>query len=86
MGVKQLVQKKYRITIPKKYRAVLRIREGDEVEVKLERGRIVVVPSWFVPNPTERLSGLVEGIKVSEEPKREIRKAIAERVEKELKG
>jgi len=86
MGVKQVVQKKYRITIPREYRASLGIGEGDEVEVRLEHGRIVVVPSWFVPNPTERLSGLVEGVRVSEEPKREIRKAIANRVKRELEG
>jgi len=86
MGVKQVVQKKYRITIPKEYRALLGIGEGDEVEVRLQQGQIVIVPSWFVPNPTERLSGLVEGVRVSEEPKREIRKAVADRAEKELEG
>jgi len=85
MGIRQVVQKKHRITIPKEYRASLGIGEGDEIDVRLERGQIVIVPSWFVPNPTERLSGLVEGVKVSEEPKREIRKATADRVKMELK-
>jgi len=83
---KQVVQKKYRITIPREYRKSLGIGEGDEVELRLEHGQIIIVPSWFVPNPTECLSGLVEGVRVSEEPKREIRKAIAGRVEKELEG
>lgn len=86
VGIKQVVQKKYRITIPREYRKSLGIGEGDEVELRLERGQIVIVPSWFVPNPTERLSGLVEGVRVSEEPKSEIRKAIADRVKKELEG
>lgn len=86
MGVKQVVQKKYRITIPREFRALLGIGEGDEVELRLEHGRIVIVPSWFVSNPTERLSGLVEGVRVSEEPKREIRKAVADRIEKGLSG
>lgn len=86
MGVKQIVQRKYRITIPREYRTSLGIGEGDEVELRLERGQIVIVPSWFVPNPTEHLSGLLKGVRVSKEPKREIRKAIVDRVEKELKG
>lgn len=57
---RQVVQKKHRIAIPKEYRDALSIREGDEVELRLEAGRIIVKPTWTVDNPTERLSGLVK--------------------------
>lgn len=62
--VRQIVQKKYRIAIPKEIREALGIREGDEVELKLEKGQVIMKPIWLVDNPTESLSGLIR----SEEP------------------
>jgi len=62
-AVRQVVQKKHRIAIPKEYREALSIREGDEVELRLEGGRIIIKPTWIVDNPTERLSGLIESRK-----------------------
>lgn len=72
--VRQVVQKKYRIAIPKEIREALGIREGDEVELKLEKGRVIVKPAWLVDNPTESLSGLIR----SEEP------LSPERIEEEI--
>jgi AbrB family looped-hinge helix DNA binding protein len=62
-AARQVVQKKHRIAIPKEYREALGIREGDEVELRLEGGRIIIKPKWIVDNPTERLSGLVKSEK-----------------------
>jgi len=58
-SVRQIVQKKHRIAISKEFREALGIREGDEVELRLENGRIVIKPTWLVDNPTESLSGLI---------------------------
>jgi len=58
-SVRQVVQKKHRIAISKEFREALGIREGDEVELRLENGRIVIKPIWLVENPTESLSGLI---------------------------
>jgi len=63
-SVRQIVQKKHRIVISRKLREALGIREGDEVELKLEKGHIIIRPIWLIDNPTESLSGLVK----SEEP------------------
>lgn len=43
---------------PEEYREALGIREGDEVELRLEGGGILIRPVWLVENPMERLSGL----------------------------
>ncbi len=58
-SVRQIVQKKHRIVISKELREALGIREGDEVELKLEKGQIIIKPTWLVDNPTESLSGLI---------------------------
>lgn len=62
--VRQFVQKKHRIVISKEFREALGIREGDEVELKFEKGQLIIKPTWLVDNPTESLSGIVR----SEEP------------------
>lgn len=85
MGIKQVVQKKHRITIPMEYRKSLGIKEGDEVEIMLERGQIIVVPSWFVANPTERLSGILKGVKAPKELRKELAKVVIKQVEKEMR-
>jgi len=79
--VRQLVQKKSRVVIPKRYREALGIREGDEIELRLERGGILIRPVWLVENPTERLSGLVRSEEAlpPEEIEREIYAKRAER-------
>lgn len=79
--IRQVVQKKSRVAIPKRYREALGIREGDEVELRLERGGILIRPVWLVENPTERLSGLVRSREAlpPEELEREIYGKRAER-------
>lgn len=62
-GTRQVVQKKHRVAIPKEYREALGIQEGDEIEIRLEKGRIVIKPTWTVDNPTRRLSGMIKSEK-----------------------
>lgn len=58
MAVEEVVQKKYRVTIPAELREKLRIKEGDKVRVSLDSGRLIIEPQWLVKNPTEKLTGL----------------------------
>jgi len=58
LSLEEVVQKKYRITIPVELREKLRIKEGDRVRIFLDDGRLIVQPHWFVKKPTERLSSL----------------------------
>lgn len=60
MELRQIIQKKSRVVIPRQYREALGIREGEEVVIKLEGKRIIIMPAWIVDDPTERLSGLLE--------------------------
>jgi len=58
LAVEEVVQKKYRITIPAELREKLRIKEGDKVRVILDDGRLIIEPYWLVKDPTERLASL----------------------------
>lgn len=58
MVVEEVVQKKFRVTIPAGIREKLRLREGDRVRISLESGRLIIEPSWFVEKPTEMLTSL----------------------------
>lgn len=60
MVLRQIVQKKGRVVIPRQYREALGVREGEEVVISLEGKRIIIMPAWIVDDPTERLSGLLE--------------------------
>ncbi len=68
MTVEEIVQKKYRVTIPVELRKKLRIKEGDRVRVSLDDGRLVIEPYWLVENPTERLASLGTPKRVVTEP------------------
>ena len=68
MAVEEVVQKKYRITIPAELRERLRIREGDKVRIILDDGRLVIEPQWLVDNPTEKLASIGSPKKVVTEP------------------
>lgn len=80
-SVRQIVQKKHRIAISKEFREALGIQEGDEIELKLENGRLVIKPIWLVDDPTESLSGLIRSEKSlsPEEIEEEIRKERAKK-------
>ncbi|MCD6530711.1 AbrB/MazE/SpoVT family DNA-binding domain-containing protein [Candidatus Bathyarchaeota archaeon] len=58
MVVEEIVQKKFRVTIPADMRRKLRIREGDKVYVSLEGARVIIEPCWLIKNPTEKLASL----------------------------
>lgn len=58
MAVEEIVQKKFRVTIPAELREKMCIREGDTVLVKLEGGRLIIAPKWIVSHPTETLASL----------------------------
>jgi len=58
LTVEEMVQKKFRVTIPAELREKIRLKEGDKVRISLESGRLIIEPSWLVENPTEKLASL----------------------------
>lgn len=86
MGEQVKVLQKGKITIPSDIRQKLGIDEGDYVKLQIIDNKLVLFPPNTVPNPTELLTGLVEGVQVSEPVKEELRKAVAARVRKKTVG
>ena len=84
MGDIVRVLQKGKITIPVEVRERLGIKEGDELKLVVEGGRIVLLPPKTVLNPTEALDGLAEEVHVREPVNAELRKAGAWRVENKL--
>ena len=82
MGEQIKVLQKGKITIPADIRQKLGISEGDYVKLEIVDGKLVLLPPKTVPNPTELLSGLAEGVQVTEPVKQELRKATAARMKK----
>ena len=82
MGEQIKVLQKGKITIPADIRQKLGISEGDYVKLEIVDGKLVLLPPKTVPNPTELLSGLAEGVQVTEPMKQELRKATAARMKK----
>jgi AbrB family looped-hinge helix DNA binding protein len=82
LGEQVKVLQKGKITIPSDIRQKLGIDEGDYVKLQIIDNKLVLFPPNTVPNPTELLTGLVEGVQVSEPVKEELRKAVAARVRK----
>jgi len=78
------VLQKGKITIPADIRQKLGIDEGDYVKLQIIENRLVLFPPNTVPNPTELLSGLAEGVQVKEPVKKELRKAAATRIRKKM--
>jgi AbrB family looped-hinge helix DNA binding protein len=76
------VLQKGKITIPADIRQKLGINEGDYVKLEIVDGKLVLLPPNTVPNPTDLLSGLAEGVQVTEPVKQELRKATAARMKK----
>jgi AbrB family looped-hinge helix DNA binding protein len=76
------VLQKGKITIPADIRQKLGINEGDYIKLRIIGNRLIIFPPNTVPNPTELLSGLAEGIQVTEPVKQELRKAAAARMKK----
>jgi len=82
MGVQIKVLQKGKITIPADIRQKLGINEGDYVKLQIIGNRLMLFPPNTVPNPTELLSGLAEGVEVKEPVKQELKKATAARMKK----
>jgi AbrB family looped-hinge helix DNA binding protein len=82
MGEQTKVLQKGKITIPADIRQKLGISEGDYVKLEIIGNKLVLFPPNTVPNPTELLSGLAEGVQVTEPVKQELRKAAAARMKK----
>jgi len=82
MGEQTKVLQKGKITIPSGIRKKLGINEGDYVKLEIVDGKLVLLPPNTVPNPTDLLSGLAEGVQVTEPVKQELRKATAVRIKK----
>lgn len=84
MDTQRKVLQKGKITIPAKIREMLGISEGDYLRLEIVGNRLVLFPPKTVPNPTELLSGLAEGVPIKEPIKQELRKAAAARAKKKL--
>jgi AbrB family looped-hinge helix DNA binding protein len=76
------VLQKGKITIPAYIRQRLGISEGDFIKLEIVDGKLVLLPPNTVPNPTDLLTGLAEGVQVTEPVKQELRKATAARIKK----
>jgi AbrB family looped-hinge helix DNA binding protein len=82
MGEQTKVLQKGKITIPAEIRRKLGISEGDYIKLEIVDGKLVLLPPNTVPNPTDLLTGLAEGVQVTEPVKQELRKAAAARMKK----
>lgn len=82
MGEQTKVLQKGKITIPADIRQKLGINEGDYIQLEIIDGKLVLIPPNTVPNPTDLLIGLAEGVQVTEPVKQELRKAAAARIKK----
>ena len=82
MGEQVKVLQKGKITIPAEIRQKLGISEGDYIKLEIVDGKLVLLPPNTVPNPTDLLTGLAEGVQVTEPVKQELRKAAAARMKK----
>jgi AbrB family looped-hinge helix DNA binding protein len=82
MGEQTKVLQKGKITIPAEIRQKLGISEGDYIKLEIVDGKLVLLPPNTVPNPTDLLTGLAEGVQVTEPVKQELRKATAARMKK----
>jgi AbrB family looped-hinge helix DNA binding protein len=82
MGEQTKVLQKGKITIPADIRQRLGISEGDFIKLEIVDGKLVLFPPNTVPNPTDLLTGLAEGVQITEPVKQELRKAAAARIKK----
>ena len=82
MGEQTKVLQKGKITIPADIRQKLGISEGDYVKLEIIGNKLILLPPNTVPNPTELLSGLAEGVQITEPVKQELKKATAARMKK----
>ncbi|MEA2053568.1 MAG: AbrB/MazE/SpoVT family DNA-binding domain-containing protein [Candidatus Thermoplasmatota archaeon] len=72
-----------RIVIPKKMRRRLKIEEGEKVIIEIEGRKLIIKPKNVVEKPIEKLYGSVK-VTPEENPKKEGREWMKERIEKDL--
>ena len=84
MGVQIKVLQKGKITIPVEIRNRLAIKEGDTLTLEVKGGNLILLPPNTVPNPTDLLSGLAEGVAVETTEKDVLAEAAAKRLERKL--
>lgn len=84
MDTQVRVLQKGKITIPIEVRRSLGIREGDVLSLEVRGGKLVLSPPSTVPNPTELLSGLAEGVAVAGPAKGALREGAATRLEEKV--
>jgi AbrB family looped-hinge helix DNA binding protein len=82
LGEQIKVLQKGKITIPAGIRQRLGIDEGDCLTLQIVDNRLILLPPNTVPNPTQLLSGLAEGVQIKEPLKQELKKATAARITK----
>lgn len=80
------VLQKGKLTLPQEVREQLGIREGDELLLEAEAGRIVIRSEKMSPNPTLAMGGLAAGLRLSKRPKRELARATAGILHRKLEG
>lgn len=79
------IQKSHRVAIPQEMWKGLGLREGDEVEVIREGGKIVILPIPGIEKPTEMLWNLSKTPTPTDQPDIIIAEAMGERAVKKLK-
>lgn len=84
--VVRTIQKSHRVSIPPELWESLGLREGDEVEVIREGGRIVILPIPGIEKPTEMLWSLPKSKTPVDQPDVIIEATMGELVEKEIRG
>lgn len=82
MGVLVKVLQKGKVTIPKELRERLGIKEGQSLTLEAGGGKLVILPSNTLANPTDVLSGLASGVKVKEPVDEALRRAAAYRLDR----
>lgn len=82
LGERVKVLQKGKVTIPAPIRQKLGISEGDYVTLEIVNGKLLLLPSNTVSNPTDYMTGLAEGIQIAEPVKQGLRKAAGERIKR----
>lgn len=83
MMVVRIIQKSHRVAIPPDIWGGLGLREGDQVEVYREGGRIIIRPLPEIEKPTEMLWALSKSPTAVDQPDVVIEEAMGEKLERE---
>ncbi len=81
--VVRVIQKSHRVAIPPEIWEGLGLREGDQVEIHREGGRVIIRPLSEIEKPTEMLWTLSRSPTPVDQPDVVIREAMGEKAERE---